>query len=251
MGKFSLVAAAGCLFLGQGPAVRAGDDQASRAVLDRAIKAQGGEKNLKKLRAAVIKATGKLDFMNDLKFTNETYTQYPDKFKNVVEVEINNMNLTVTQVYNGKDFWVEVMGKTIEFKDAKDLAAIKENLYLEKLSDLVSLKEKGIELSPLGDVQVDGQDAVGVQARSKGHRDLNLYFAKKTGLLLKTEARVFDLQSKQEVSQEKIFRNYKEFDGVMNPQQVIVYHDGKRYVTVELTGVTYVERHDDSVFAKP
>jgi hypothetical protein len=35
------------------------------------------------------------------------------------------------------------------------------------------------------------------------------------------------------------------------PHRVIVSHDGKRHVSVDITSVTFVERHDDSVFAKP
>ena len=122
----------------------------------------------------------------------------------------------------------------------------------ERVLEVPGLAGKGIELSPLGEVKVDDQECVGVRASSKGHRDLNLFFSKKTGLLLKTEARVYDLQTKQEVGQEKIYSDYKELlPGLKMSSKQVVNNDGKRYMELEMTEVTAVERHDDSMFKKP
>jgi hypothetical protein len=227
------------------------DDKASRAVVDKAIKAHGGKKNLEKTKASHVKSTGTLDFMNGAKFTSEIFAQDPDKFKNILEVNVNNMNLAITQVFNGKNFWMKVMDQSIDFNDAKDLAELKENTYQERIASLIGLFDKGVTLAPLGEAKVNDEDTVGVRASSKGHRDTNLYFAKKSGLLLKSEARVFDLQSKQEVSQEKIYSDYKNDGGVMTPRKLTINQDGKRYITLEITSVEYPDRHDDSVFAKP
>jgi len=189
--------------------------------------------------------------MNNNKFSTETFFQEPDKFKNVVEVEINNMNVTVTQVFNGKKFWINVMGKTIELKDEKDIAELKENMYVEKLTNLVGLTDKGVTLSALGEVKVNDKAAIGIRASSKGHRDINLYFDKKTHMLVKTETRTVDFQTKQEVSQEKYYSDYKEVDGIQQPRKLIIHQDGKRHITLDVTSVMFVDRHEDSVFAEP
>jgi hypothetical protein len=116
MRKFRLWAGAVFMFMGLALAVRAGegDDKSSRDIVARAIKAHGGAKNLKKARAAQVKASGTLDFMNGIKFSSETFTQDPDKFKNIVEININNMNITINQVFNGKNFWMKVADQDIE-----------------------------------------------------------------------------------------------------------------------------------------
>src|SRR5262249_50771168 len=132
-------------FLCIGLLAAAGQEDDVKSLVGKAIKAHGGAKNLAKQKAIQVKATGTLDFMNNLKFSSETFYQDdPDKFKNVVEVEINNMNLSVIQVFNGKRFWINIMGKTIELKDKKDVAEIKEALYVEGLTNLVGLKERGV-----------------------------------------------------------------------------------------------------------
>jgi outer membrane lipoprotein-sorting protein len=252
MRNLSLCLAVGCLLVGFTLAVQAGeDDKASRAIVEKAIKAHGGRENLEKAKTSQVKFSGTLDFMAGVKFDSEIFTQDSDKFKNIVEININNMDLRITQVFNGKDFWMKVGDMAIDFKDAKDLAELKENLYQERLTSLVALTKKGVTLSPLGEVKVNEEDAVGVRASSKGHRDMNLYFSKKTGMLLKTEARVFDLQTKQEVTQEKLYYDYKETGGVMMPRRITIYQDGKRHISLDISSVTYTERHDDSVFAKP
>jgi hypothetical protein len=250
MRKLSVLSLGAFLCIGLLPG--AGQEDDVKSLVAKAIKAHGGTKNLAKQKAIQVKATGTLDFMNNLKFSSETFYQDdPDRFKNVVEVQINNMNLSVIQVFNGKRFWINIMGKTIELKDKKDVAEIKEALYVEGLTNLVGLKERGVTLSPLGEVKVNDKAAVGIRASSKGHRDVNLYFDKKTHMLVKSETRTVDFQTKQEVSQEKFYSDYKEVDGLQQPRKLIIHQDGKRHITMDITSITFSERHDDSVFAEP
>jgi hypothetical protein len=249
MRKLAVLSVAGFLCLSL--ALNAGQQDDIKALVKKAIKAQGGAKNLAKQKGLHAKASGTLDFMNNLKITTETFYQDPDKFKNVVEVEINNMNVSVIQVFNGKKFWINAMGKTIELKDKKDIAELKETLYADNLTNLVGLMDKGVTLAPLGEVKVKDKAAIGIRASSKGHRDVNLYFDKKTHMLVKSEARTVDFQTKQEVSQEKYYSDYKEVGGVQQPGKLIIHQDGKRHITLDITSVTYVERHEDSVFAEP
>jgi hypothetical protein len=240
------------VFLGLGLAlnVSAQEEATAKAVIEKAIKAHGGAKNLAKQKAIIVKATGSLDSKN-LKITSESFFQDPDKFKNVVEVEVNNMNVTVTVVFNGKRFWINALGKTTELKDKKDIAELKESLYIERLTNLVGLKAKGISLSPLGDVRVKDKEAVGIRVSSKGHRDINLFFDKKTHMLVKSEARIVDLETKKEVNQEKFYSDYKEVGGIQQPRKIIIHQDGKPHITMDVTSITFVERHEDSVFAEP
>lgn len=229
----------------------AGQDDDVKAVVQKAIKAHGGVKNLAKQKAIHVKASGTLDFMNNLKFTTESFFQDPDKFKNVVDLEINNMNISVVQVFNGKRFWVSIMGKTMELKDKKDIDELRENLHAESLTNLVGLNAKGVLLSALGEVKINDRPAIGVRASSKGHRDVNLYFDKKSHMLVKSEARTVDFQSKQEVSQEKFYSDYREIDGIQQPGKLIIHQDGKRHITLDITSVKFLDRHEDSVFAEP
>jgi hypothetical protein len=238
------------LWLGLALSIPGQGKDATRALVEKAIKAHGGTDKLNKAEASHVKMTGTLDFLQGAKFASDTFIQ-PGKFKIVIEATINNMNFTITQVYDGKALWVNVMNKTMEIKDAEILKAIEENKHGERLSRLVGLLDKGVELSPLGEIKIDGNDAVGVRASAKGHKDVNLYFDKKTHLLVKAEARAVDPLTKKETTQESIFSDYHPVDGLQTARRMVVSQDGKRSMTLEVTSTRYVERHDDSVFAKP
>jgi outer membrane lipoprotein-sorting protein len=226
-------------------------DASCRAIVEKAIQAHGGAKNLAKTANVQSKAKGKAEFMGGFEFTVETSFKSPDKFRVTVETVINNTNINVVQVFNGKKLWLNVNGKTIPMNDDKVAAELKEKLYLEKLSNLIGLLEKGVELSPLGEVKVKGQDAVGVRASSKGHRDINLFFDKKTGMVLKTEFHTLDLNSMKEVNQETYSSDYHEVEGVQVPRRVTIYHDGQLNMAIEITSTAFPESLDDNLFVEP
>src|SRR5436853_6227629 len=104
---------------------------------------------------------------------------------------------------------------------------MKEQKYAEDLDRLGFLNEKGMELSALDETKVDGKPAVGVRVKSKGHRDVQLYFDKSSGLLVKRQYKVLDPGSGQEVSQEVVFGDYQDKDGVKHYRKIAAYRDGK------------------------
>src|SRR5436305_2083362 len=116
-----------------------------RAVLDKAIKAHGGEEKIAKLQDAAIesKTKGTLNALgNQLDFTMETYAQLPEKLKVVMHLTVNGMNYTTTQVFNGDNFWLNVNGTNLDnVLDDKAREEVKEQLYNERLAGLAFLKD--------------------------------------------------------------------------------------------------------------
>ncbi len=252
MRKIGLLTVGLTLLLGWGLYGQESQDE-SRAILNKAIKAHGGETKLAAIKAIQVKGKGKVNAMGmEIPFMIEISSQPPDKLKAVIEIDVNNMNFTVINVVNGKKGWNSVMGTTKEMDD-KEMAEAKEQMHVETVASLVPLKDKSYKLSPLGDAKVEGRAAVGVQVMKKGLRDVNLYFDKKTHLLLKSEYRAVEPFNKQEVTQEKLYLNYKDVGGgFKSPTRMIVNNDGKKFLDMEITETTPMENtFDDSVFAKP
>jgi hypothetical protein len=233
------------------PVALAQDNQAQN-VIEKAIAAQGGEKALLTLKAAVSKAKGSINLQdNDVSFTAETFYQTPDKIKAVLQLEIQNMNIAVIQVYNGKQGWVNVMGMTMDLDD-KSLEQLKDSFHVENVTRLVTLRDKTYKLSPLGDAKVDGKACVGVQVTKQGLKDVNLYFDKASHMLLKAEYRALDPISKQEVNQEKLFSDFKDQAGGFKlATKVTINNDGKKFLHLEVTEFRIVDQHDASIFARP
>jgi hypothetical protein len=136
--------------------------------------------------------------------------------------------------------------------DKKKLkAAIEEGLYLLNFERLSGLKDKKFKLSTLGESKVNGKPAVGVKVSCKGHKDVDLYFDKKTGLLAKMEYRTVDFMTEKERTEERIIQEYQDLDGRKTAKKVLLNRDGKKYIEVEITEITQVEKLDDSEFAEP
>lgn len=250
--RFSLLLAFALVFA---LAARGQANDDARAIIDKAIKAHGGEERLAKFKDAAIesKAKGTVNALgNQLDFTLETYVQMPDKLKTVMHLTLNGMNYTTTQVFNGDKFFLNVNGMSLDnLLDDKAKEEVKEQLYSEGLARLAFFKDKSVELAPLGEIKVEGKDAVGIRLSSKGHRDASLYFDKTTGLLVKIENRIVDFTTKQEKMQTKILLDYKVEDGFPRPTRVIVNHDDQKLMEAEITEVKVTEKFDESVFAKP
>jgi hypothetical protein len=236
------------------PATSRAQDADATAVIDKAIKAAGGLDKLKKFnKAFTAKAKGNIEVMGmKLDFTIDAYTQMPNKSKAVINLSVNGMQLEIVQAFDGEKGWASVLGMVKDL-EKDELDEHKAMVHVESVTNLFTLTEdKAFKLSTLGDSKVGDVEVVGVQVTKKDKRDVNLYFDKKTHLLLKAEYRAMEPISKMEVAQEKIYSDYKELlPGLKMSSKQIVNNDGKRYMELEMTEITAVERHDDSIFKKP
>ena len=106
---------------------------------------------------------------------------------------------------------------------------------MTKIGHLTNLlTDKSLQLTLLGESKVENRPAVGVKAASKGHRDIDLFFDKESGLLAKIQSRKNDLQTMQEVDEERIIKEYQDIDGQKTPKKVLINHDGKKYLELDV-----------------
>ncbi len=244
MRSYLTAALIGALVLAAG--ARADDDP--KAVIARAIKAHGGEEAKAKFKAGQTKAKGKIEVAGGLDFTQESSFMLPDKFKESLDLQVMGQPVHVVTVYDGKDLHIEANGKAVPVEDKiKDM--VKGTLYAMRVGQLTPLlKGKDFELSALGEVKVDSKPAVGVLVKSKGQKDVSLFFNKETGLLAKVEHRTLDPMSGNEITEERIITEYTKGDHGPTPKKVTINHDGSKYMEVEILETKQLEKIDDSEF---
>ena len=227
--------------------------QEARAIVEKAIRAQGGEAKVAKLRTMRIKAEGTTDLVPgqpNLPFTIEDTWQMPDRYKTAISFQLMGKKFTQTQVIDGDKGWIRTNGQVQDMpKDA--VAEMKEQRYAEDLDRLGFLSAKGIEFSLLDEIKVEGKPAVGVLVTSKGHRNVTLFFDKASGWLVKREQRVLDPSSNKEVRQEVIFSDYQDKGGLKHYTKIVALRDGKKVIAARVTEVEFFEKLDAKVFAKP
>jgi hypothetical protein len=237
----------GALLLTAG--ARAEDE--AKAILTRAIKAHGGADARDKYQASQTRAKGKIEILGGLEFTQEASFMLPNKFKETVEMEVMSQKVRVVTAFDGSKAFIQANGQDVPVDD-KIKDALQGAVYAMKVARLVPLvKEKGFELSPLGEVKVDGKPALGVRVAHKGQKDISLYFNKETGLLAKVEHRTVDPMTGSEITEERIITEYATTDGVPMPRRLVINHDGNKFMEVEVVETKRLEKLDDSEFAKP
>jgi hypothetical protein len=234
------------------------DDQANaRAIVDKYLTALGGQEKLAKIKAVTLKGKGKFFGLggDGIDYIGEWAFQGMNQFRLILEIEIMGQKINQTIVVNGDKGWVKI-NTMLKEMDKETLAEQKEQLYANVVVYAMPqmLKDKSIELSTLGEIEIDKKPAVGVRVSSKGHRDLNLYFDRDSGLMVKGEWRVKDLEGLQggkEVTQEVFVSDYKEVEGIKQGMKAAIKWDGKPYVDAEFSDFKIDEKLDDSLFSKP
>jgi hypothetical protein len=253
----SATSAAFLLFAFAG-AGRADDQVDLQKVIDNAIKAQGGAENLNKYKAVTLKMKGKF-YMGEegTDFTGELATQEPGKSRIDLSFEIMGKQAKFIQVFDGAKGWKQVklgdMTVVDEELNKESVAEAKESDYAGSVGRLVVLKKKGFKLEPLGEVKVGDKPAIGVRVTHKGHRDISLFFDKKTGLMVKSERVIKDPDQggDTEITQAELYEDYKDVKGVKHAHKLTITRDGKKHVDAEITEVKPAEKLDENIFSKP
>jgi hypothetical protein len=226
-----------------------------KAILDKAIKAHGGEEALTKYKASQSKNKGKITLpgLGETEFTQETSTMLPDKFKEMLELDIGGQKVSVTTVVNGDKVYIKANGNEVPIND-NIKKALDDARFMMKSARLVSLlKDKDVELSTAGEDKVEGKPTLRILVKAKGQKDVSLFFDKETGLLAKVERRTTDGNTGNEITEERIILEYSKpgKEGLSMPKKVLVKHDGDKFLEAEVLESKPLEKLDDSEFDKP
>lgn len=228
-------------------------DDDPKAVIARGIKAYGGAELLGKFPAARSKNKGKitLPMIGEVEFTQEVSFMLPDKFREDLEFSVGGQKVNVSTRVIGDEYSIEANGNAVPLTD-NIKTALKEARHMMAAARLTKLgADPKFELSSAGEAKVGGKDAVGVRVACKGEKDINLFFDKATGLMVKIERRTVEASTGNEITEERIVSEYqKSAEGLMMPKKVTVKHDGKTFLEAEVLEVKVLEKIDDSEFKK-
>jgi hypothetical protein len=249
------LAVAACVLLALTTQSRADEAADAKALLEKAIKAYGGEAKLSKIKATTMKSKGKYygGGGDGVDYTEETFWMAPDKERNDIKFEADGKKNTFIMVFNGDKSWESLNGDTKErSKDA--VAELKEGMHLHQCSLLYPLLDKAYTLTPISEVKVNDKAAVGIKVAHKDHRDLNILFDKNTNHILKIETQVKDLSDEKnpkEVTEELFFDDYKDVDGLPVAHKMNMKRANKKFVEAEVTEIKIVDKLDGKLFEKP
>jgi hypothetical protein len=251
MQKLITFAVLGWLAQGAGHALAADRDDAL-ALLERAIKAQGGAEALAKTALLSRKGSGTLTLFDmDLAFTDELLVQRPDRLRFTLEVVgADKQKSRVLLVINKNKGWQENGGVVSELSDQR-LTELKEEARVQWVCMLTPLvqKDSAYELAVAKEMKINDKPALGIKASLKGHPDIVLYFDKDSALLVKIERQA--KEAGVEVAKEYLLSDYKEVDGVKLPMHIVEKLNGKKFTDLKVDSYRLLNKVDEAQFGKP
>lgn len=227
------------------------DDARAVEIIDKAVKALGGEEKLAKVQAASWNAEGKLTLNGgENKFNTRVTFQGDDRVHIDFEGEFGGNAIKGSTVVNGDKGWRKFNDNRQEL-DADEIAREKRTLYL-----IISpafpgrLKGKGFKATADGEEKVGDKPADVLKVVGPDGKDFRLFFDKESGLPVKAVARVTGWNG-EEFEQASLFSDYKDFGGVKKATKVVSTRDGEPFVEQTVVEFKAEENLPADTFAEP
>jgi hypothetical protein len=248
--KRFLGAALVAVFVASGGTARA-DEQEAKAVIDKAIKALGGEEKLAKAEVISWKTQGKMTFNEN---TSDVKTQVTAKglnhYRSELEGEFNGNAVKGVTVLASDKGWRK-FGENLNEMEGDALANQKRTVYLQVIPvTLLPLKGKGFQVDSAGEEKVGDKPAAVVKVTGPDGKDFKLFFDKESGLPVKMTATVAGFQG-NEFNQETTFGAYKDFGGIKKATKIESKRNDQRYMEYEITDFKVLDKVDADAFAEP
>jgi hypothetical protein len=234
-----------------GSSVRADDP---KAIVEKAIKAHGGEEVLNKYPAS--KSQFKLEMgVGGMDLTFEgTSIQAPGKLKLDMVTTIMGQKLVILQSIKGKEFKTKVkvgdMDVSMEASDSEKEEAQMGLVDAEIQRFTPLLDAKKFDLRAEKEEEVEGKKVNVITVTPKEKKEVKLYFDKESGLLVKTarQGLIPGDAEKKEGLLESYMSEYKKIDGIMVSMKVVVNANGNKSLTLTSSEHTHLEKVDDKEF---
>ncbi len=232
--------------------IQAEDAKDSKAIIDKAIKALGGQEKLTKaLQGSTSKEKGTISFGgSDNEMALESTISGLDHYRAKFTGEFGGNKIEGVTVLAGDKGWRSFMGQEMEMdKDA--VANEKRMVYLNALSRLViPATEKGFKVEAAGEEKVGDKPAVVLKITGPDGKDCKMSFDKETGLPVKQVAKVNNFMG-EEVTQETTYSNYKDMSGIKKATKIVIKHNGEKLMEMEATEFKILDKVDPKTFEKP
>jgi hypothetical protein len=228
------------------------DEKDATAILDKAIKAMGGEEKLTKIKAYSVKSKGTLTIMgNDNDFTTSATHEGLDHYKSEFASRFGDNDFKAISVINGDKGWAKFGDMDIEMDEAR-IKDEKRRIYLAMIPSLIlHAKEKGFKVESAAEEKVGDKPAAVVKITGPDGKDFKLYFDKESGLPVKQVATVPDFGGQGEFTQETTYSDYKDFDGIKRATKMTATRDGEKMITSELVEFKILDKVEPDTFTQP
>jgi hypothetical protein len=233
------------------PCVQADDQAAAAKIVDQAIKAVGGEAKSRLGEQLSMKGKATIKEGNqEIQASGELISQGTELYRFDLEVNVMGNQLKALLVLAGDEAWAK-MGDQVKDAPKDEIGPIRQAFTVARTVQMLNrLKEKDVKLTPVGEMNVDGKQAVGIKVVQPNRADMDIYFDKTSHLPVKSTCR-FKGPKGQEADFEYYFTDWKELGGMKHFGRLAVKFDGMELIDIEVAEVKPLDKVPDGTFAKP
>ena len=224
----------------------------AKELVEKAIRAHGGEAAVAKLKSVRITVEGEGEFAPGqpaVPIVVEDVWEMPNRYKTTSRLTLQGQKVTQTLCINGGEGWAAVNGQ-VQPLPPDGFKEMKEQKWAEDFDRLLPLRDKSLKLMRIADSNVDDHPAAGIRVEAEGHREVRLYFDKQIGLLVKREQEVMGETGKP-VDQSVVFSDFADKGGVKHWTKIAAYRDGKRFISCMLKEIQIGVKLDRGEFTPP
>jgi hypothetical protein len=220
-------------------------------VLDKAIKALGGEEKLGKAAGFTWKTKGTLTINGGENVMSGQATMAPmDRYRTDIDGEFGGNQVKIAVVLDGDKGWRK-FGENAMPMDADALANEKRNVYLQfSTMTVLPLKGKGYKVATAGEEKVGDKPAAVLKVTGPDGKDFKMFFDKESGLPVKSTARVAGFGG-EEYDQETLYKSYKEFGGIQKATKIEVMRNGEKFLDQDVSDFKALEKIEPGTFDEP
>jgi hypothetical protein len=230
---------------------RSAEDDA-KSVVDKAIKAIGGEEKLAAAKGMTWKTKGTLRFGdNESNYTAQATVSGLDRVHDEFEGDFGGNQFKAVLVIDGDKGWRKFGDMSMELSD-DDLANEKRRFYLQLISTgtLSPLKTESFKVESAGEEKVGDAEADVVKVTAPDGKDFKLSFDKTSHLPVKMVATVRGFMG-EEFTQETLYSEFKDFDGIKKATKHVVLRDGTTFIEAQITEFKLLDKVEAETFAEP
>lgn len=240
-------ALAGSFFLMMSSFAPAEENKELQALIDKVLKAHGGETKLSQLEAFIEKTRttgpkGQVTTMN-------RYVHLPDKLRMESEFDVGDKRVKCAIIYNGNQGWKKQEDKATELRPSP-FTGVKDPQKFSGPRIWLRLRDPAYTPSLLEETKVGDRPAVGIKLSGKG-REERLFFDKQTRLLLKAEETLTFGQGKEAITVETLYSDYQEIAGIPIAHKTTKKTKGEVTSETEVVEFKVADKLDEKLFGQP
>lgn len=228
------------------------DEKDAKAIVDKGIKALGGEEKFTKSAVYSWKSKGTIKFgENESEFTSQATFQGVDHYRGEFDGKFGDNEVKGVTVVKGDKGWRKFNEQGNEL-EGDALVNEKHRINIQVVpTTLVDLNGKGFKLESVAEEKIGDKPAVGIKVTGPEGKDFTLYFDKESGLPVKLVAQVAGFGNGEDFTQETTFSDYKDFAGIKKATKTSSTRNGEKFVDVEITEFKLLDKVPDGTFDEP